>query len=170
MSRQLTSRLQSWFPRDGCPSARERVLSNPANTPSLDATDGGWPRAHARVLRSNWGPPQPPTKADKVRRSSLASRSSCCRSSAGRCTVSRSLTVIWWLYRKRSEQSFPLHSEAARMPTNLASQVSGQASLTEDGPARTRAYCAVTVSVPREIRFNPAIHRRSGHRCYPKAG
>jgi hypothetical protein len=54
------------------------------------------------------------------------------------------MTVIWWLYRKRSEQSFPPHSEAARMPTNLASQVSGQASLTEDGLARTRAYCAVT--------------------------
>jgi hypothetical protein len=50
------------------------------------------------------------------------------------------MTVIWWLYRKRSEQSFPPHSEAARMPTNLASQVSGQASLTEDGLARTRAY------------------------------
>jgi hypothetical protein len=47
------------------------------------------------------------------------------------------MTVIWWLYRKRSEQSFAPHSEAARMPTNLASQVSGQASLTEDGLART---------------------------------
>jgi hypothetical protein len=56
------------------------------------------------------------------------------------------MTVIWWLYRKRSEQSFPPHSEAARMPTNLASQVSGQASLTEDGLARTRAYCAVTLT------------------------
>jgi hypothetical protein len=53
----------------------------------------------------------------------------------------------WWLYRKRSEQSFPPHSEAARMPTNLASQVSGQASLTEDGLARTRAYCAESSEV-----------------------
>jgi hypothetical protein len=31
------------------------------------------------------------TKADKVRRSFFASRSSCCRISLGRCTVSRSL-------------------------------------------------------------------------------
>jgi hypothetical protein len=62
------------------------------------------------------------------------------------------MTVIWWLYRKRSEQSFPPHSEAARMPTNLASQVSGQASLTEDGLARTRAYCAVSGPALRFLR------------------
>jgi hypothetical protein len=42
------------------------------------------------------------------------------------------------------------------MPTNLASQVSGQASLTEDGLARTRAYCAVT---PIDLCSQPTVSR-----------